>query len=59
MCFRRSAARAPAASPAMVSMPTGDPLMWVAGALAWSHFAGRAWRGRIEVITAVEDVTRR
>ncbi len=43
MWFMRSAARAYAASSATVSMPTGDPLLWVEGAPAWSRSAGRAW----------------
>jgi hypothetical protein len=38
--------------------PHGDPLLWVADALAWSHSAGGAWRARIADITAAEDVSR-
>ena len=38
--------------------PTGDPLLWVADALAWSHSAGGAWRTRIAPITVAEDITR-
>ena len=37
--------------------PHGDPLLWVADALAWSHSAGGAWRARIADITAAEDVS--
>lgn len=38
--------------------PHGDPLLWVADALAWSHSAGGTWRDRIAMITATQDVTR-
>jgi hypothetical protein len=37
--------------------PHGDPLLWVADALAWSHSAGGTWRARIADITAAEDVS--
>ncbi|TQN43550.1 hypothetical protein FHU33_2999 [Blastococcus colisei] len=39
--------------------PSGDPLLWVADALAWSHSAGGAWRQRIATITSAQDVTGR
>jgi hypothetical protein len=38
--------------------PHGDPLVWVADALAWSHSAGGVWRDRIATITVAQDVTR-
>jgi hypothetical protein len=38
--------------------PHGDPLLWVADALAWSHSAGGVWRDRIATITVAQDVTR-
>jgi hypothetical protein len=37
--------------------PHGDPLLWVADALAWSHSAGGTWRARIADITVAEDVS--
>lgn len=37
--------------------PHGDPLLWVADALAWSHSARGAWRARIADTTAAEDVS--
>jgi len=37
--------------------PHGDPRLWVADALAWSHSAGGTWRARIADITTAEDVS--
>jgi hypothetical protein len=42
MWFLRSAARACAVSLATVGVAARRPLLWVAGALAWSHSAGGA-----------------
>ena len=38
--------------------PHGDPLLWVADALAWCSSAGGPWRERIEAITTSQDVNR-
>jgi len=38
--------------------PHGDPLLWIADALAWCSSAGGEWRGRIDAITTGQDVTR-
>ena len=37
--------------------PHGDPLLWIADALAWCSSAAGAWNERIEAITTAEDVT--
>ncbi len=39
--------------------PHGDPLLWIADALAWCSSAGGAWRQRIDpMIAASRNVTR-
>ncbi len=39
--------------------PHGDPLLWIADAIAWCSSAGGAWRERIDPIVVVsQDVTR-
>ena len=38
--------------------PHGDPLLWIADALAWCSSAGGAWRDRIAISTGF-DVTGR
>ena len=38
--------------------PHGDPLLWIADALAWCSSAAGIWQERIEAITTSEDVSR-
>lgn len=38
--------------------PHGDPLLWIADALAWCSSAEGTWQARIEAISTSEDVTR-
>jgi hypothetical protein len=38
--------------------PHGDPLLWIADALAWCSSAASTWQERIEAITTAEDVER-
>jgi len=38
--------------------PHGDPLLWIADALAGCSSAGGEWRGRIDATTTGQDVTR-
>ena len=39
--------------------PHGDPLLWIADAVAWCSSAGGAWRERVDaIIVAAHDVTR-
>lgn len=38
--------------------PYGDPLLWIADAVAWCSSAGGAWRERVDpIISASQDVT--
>ena len=38
--------------------PHGDPLLWIADALAWCSSAEGTWQARIEAIVTSEDVIR-
>ena len=38
--------------------PHGDPLLWIADALAWCSSAGGPWQERIDPITVSQDVDR-
>jgi len=38
--------------------PHGDPLLWIADALAWCSSAGGAWPERIDAITSSQDIDR-
>ncbi len=38
--------------------PHGDPLLWIADALAWCSSARGPWQGRIDAITISQDVER-
>jgi hypothetical protein len=38
--------------------PHGDPLLWIADALAWCSSAGGPWQERIDAITISQDVNR-
>jgi hypothetical protein len=38
--------------------PHGDPLLWIADALAWCSSAGGPWQERIDAITTSQDVDR-
>lgn len=38
--------------------PHGDPLLWIADAVAWCSSAAGIWQERIQAITTSEDVTR-
>ena len=38
--------------------PHGDPLLWIADAIAWCSSAAGTWQERIEPITSTEDVHR-
>jgi hypothetical protein len=38
--------------------PHGDPLLWIADALAWCSSAGGPWQERIDAITISQDVER-
>ena len=38
--------------------PHGDPLLWIADALAWCSSAGGPWQERVDAITISQDVDR-
>jgi len=37
--------------------PHGDPLLWIADALAWCFSVGGSWRERSSAITTAVDIT--